>query len=105
VSLQRATTGVCQALLWFPAHSGPACSAEVSRTQWPLLHHMVQAIHTECHTDRSHRHSTEHNTQPIARLISKQAIPYRTRGGICYPGVCTPKIQSLADSSLTNHIT
>jgi hypothetical protein len=43
------------ALLRFPAHSGPACIAEVSRTQWPLLHHVVQAVHIECHTDGSHR--------------------------------------------------
>jgi hypothetical protein len=34
----------------FPTN-GLACSAEVSRTQWPLLHHVVQAVHTECHKD------------------------------------------------------
>jgi hypothetical protein len=53
--LQRATTVVCHALLWFPTHSGSACSAEVSHTQWPLSHHAVQAVHTECHTDGSHK--------------------------------------------------
>jgi hypothetical protein len=52
-----------------------------------------------------HPHSTEHDTQPIVFLISKQTIPYRTCGGICCPGVSTPKIRSLADSSMTNHIT
>jgi hypothetical protein len=52
-----------------------------------------------------HPHSTEHNTQPIVFLISKQAIPYRTRSSTCCLGVSTPKIQSLADSSMTNHIT
>jgi hypothetical protein len=31
--------------------------------------------------------STEHGTQPIAFLISKQAIPYQTRGGTSCPGV------------------
>jgi hypothetical protein len=31
------------------------------------------------HTNRSHPHSIEHDTQPIAYLISKQAIPYQTR--------------------------
>jgi hypothetical protein len=41
MSLQRATTVVCHALLWFPAHSGSACSAEVSHTQWPLSHHAI----------------------------------------------------------------
>jgi hypothetical protein len=40
-----------------------------------------------------------------AFLISQQAIPYRTRGGTCCPGVSTPKIRSLADSSMIIHIT
>jgi hypothetical protein len=40
-------------------------------------------------------HSSEHDTLPIAYLISKQAVPYQTRGGTRY----------LADSSVTNHIT
>jgi hypothetical protein len=57
------------------------------------------------HTDMSHPDSTEHDTQPIAYLISKQAIPYRTHGGTCCPGVSTTKIQSLVDSSMTSHIT
>jgi hypothetical protein len=34
-----------------------------------------------------------------------QVIPYRTRGGTCYTGVSTPMIRSLADSSMTIHIT
>jgi hypothetical protein len=62
------------AVLRFPAHSDP------------LLHHVVHAVHKEGHTDRSHPHSTEHDTQPIAYLISKQVIPYRTRGDTCCPG-------------------
>jgi hypothetical protein len=52
-----------------------------------------------------HPHSTEHDTQHITFLISKQVVLYRTRGDTCCPGVSTPKIQSLADSSMTNHIT
>jgi hypothetical protein len=40
-----------------------------------------------------------------AFLISQQAIPYRTRGGTCFPGVFTLTIQSLADSNMTSHIT
>jgi hypothetical protein len=52
-----------------------------------------------------HPYSTEHDTQPIAYLISKQVIPYWTRGGTYCSGVSTPKIRSLADSSMTNHIT
>jgi hypothetical protein len=39
-----------------------------------------------------------------AFLISQQAVPYRTRGGTCCPGMSTPNIQSLADLSMTNHI-
>jgi hypothetical protein len=48
-------------------------------------------------------HSSEQGTLPIGSLISKQADPYRTRGGTYCPGVSTPKTQSLADSSMTNH--
>jgi hypothetical protein len=48
-------------------------------------------------------HSSEQATLPTASLISKQAIPYWTCGGTCYPGVFAPKTQSLVDSSLTNH--
>jgi hypothetical protein len=69
----------------------------------PLLHHVVQAGHKVCHKVWWYSHSTEHDTQPIAYLISKQVIPYRTGGGTCCPMVSTPKIQSLADSSMTWH--
>jgi hypothetical protein len=55
MSLQRPTTGVCHALLRIPTQSGPTCSAEVSGTMSPLLHHVVQAVHKEGHKDRSHR--------------------------------------------------
>jgi hypothetical protein len=101
----------------------PACSAKVSCTKRPLLHHVVQAVHKECHgpsctmwfrqftknvtkTDHKiwcHPHSTKNDTQPIAFLISKQAVPYWTRGGTC-PGLSTTKIRSLAYSSMTSHI-
>jgi hypothetical protein len=50
-------------------------------------------------------HSSEQGTLPTASLISGQAVPYRTRGGTCCPGVSTPMALSLADSSMTNHIT
>jgi hypothetical protein len=103
--LQRPTTGVCHALLRILTQCGPACSAEVSHIRWPLLHHVVQAVHKECHIDGSHPHSTEHDTLPVAYQISKQVIPYRTRGGTCYPGGSTPKIRSLADLSMTSQIT
>jgi hypothetical protein len=39
-----------------------------------------------------------------AFLISQQVVPYQTCGGTCCPGVSTPKIRSLADSSMTSHI-
>jgi hypothetical protein len=48
-------------------------------------------------------HSTEQDTQPIAFLISRQVVPYRICGGTYCPGVSTPKIWSLADSSTTCH--
>jgi hypothetical protein len=48
-------------------------------------------------------YSSEQGTFPTTSLISKQAIPYRTRGDTCCPGVSTPKTRSLANSSMTNH--
>jgi hypothetical protein len=48
-------------------------------------------------------HSSEQGTLPIASLISKQVVPYRTRGCTCCSGVSTPKTHSLADLSMTNH--
>jgi hypothetical protein len=53
--LQRPTTGVCHALLWIPTQSGLACSAEVSRTKWPLLHRVVQVVHKECRKGGSYK--------------------------------------------------
>jgi hypothetical protein len=85
------------AVLRFSAQSGPFC------TMW--FRQFTKNVTKMGHTDRSHPHSTEHDTQPIAYLISKQAIPYWTRGGTCCPGVSTPKIRSLAYSSMTSHIT
>jgi hypothetical protein len=84
------------AVLRFPAQSGPFC------TIW--LRHFTQNVTKTGHKDRSQPHSTEHDTQTIAYLISKQVIPYRTHGGTCSPGVSTPKIRSIADSSMTSHI-
>jgi hypothetical protein len=48
-------------------------------------------------------HSSEQGTLSTASLIIKQDVPYRTRGDTCCPRVSTPKIWSLADSSMTNH--
>jgi hypothetical protein len=84
-------------VLRFPAHSGPFC------TMW--FREFTQNITKTDHKDRSHPHSTEHDTQTIAYLISMQVVPYRTRGGTCCPGVSTPMTRSLANSRMTNHIT
>jgi hypothetical protein len=107
MSLQRSTTGVCHALLRFPEQTIPACSAKVFLHKRPFLHLVVQANHRVWwkigHKVWCHPHSTEHDTQSIPYLISKQADPYRTCGGTCCPEVSTPKIQPLADLSTTCH--
>jgi hypothetical protein len=48
-------------------------------------------------------HSSEQGTLPTTSLISKQVVPYWTRGSTCCPWVSTPRTRSLADSSMTNH--
>jgi hypothetical protein len=103
--LQRSTTGVCHTLLQFPKQTVPACSAKISRTNVPSCTMWFRLLTKYDHKIWCHPHSTEHDTQLIAYLISKQIIPYQTRGGTCCPGVSIPKIQSLADSSMTNHNT
>jgi hypothetical protein len=50
-------------------------------------------------------HSSEQGTLPTASLITKQVVPYRTRGDTYCPGVSTRMTRSLADPSMTNHIT
>jgi hypothetical protein len=85
------------AVLRFPAHSDPFC------IMW--FRQFIQNVTKTNHKDRSHPHSTEHDTHPIAYLISKQTISYRTRGSTCCLGVSTPMDRSLVDSSMTNHIT
>jgi hypothetical protein len=107
--LQRSTTGVCHALLWFPEQMVPACSAKVSHTNIPSctmwFRQFTKYVTKTDHKVWCHPHSTEHDTQPIVFLISKQDIPYWTRDDTCCPEVSTPKIRSLADSSMINHFT
>jgi hypothetical protein len=91
VSWQKALLAV----LRFLAHSGLFC------TMW--FRQFTQNVTKTDHKDRSHPHSAEQDTQPIAYLISKQVVPYRTHSSTCYPGVSTPITRSLADSSMTNH--
>jgi hypothetical protein len=83
----------------FPGPRVPAYSAKVSSWLKPLLHIMDQI--TFC----VFPHSTEQDSQPTTSLISKHDIPYQTCGGTCCLGVSTPKTQSLADLSMTNHNT
>jgi hypothetical protein len=109
MALQRSTTGVCHALLQFPDKRSPLVvlrfpvQSGPSYTMW--FRQFTKNVTKIDHKDRSHPHSTMHDTQPIAYLISKQVIPYGTRGGTCCLRVSTPKIRSLAESSMTNHIT
>jgi hypothetical protein len=87
----------------------PACSAKVSCTNvssctmW--FRQLTKYVTKIDHKVLCHPHATEQETPPIAYLISKQVVPYRTRGGTYCLGVSTPKIQFLVDSSMTNHIT
>jgi hypothetical protein len=46
-------------------------------------------------------HLSKQGTLPTTSIISKQVVPYPTRGGTYSPGVSTPKTQSLAGSSIT----
>jgi hypothetical protein len=87
MSLQRSTTGVCHAFLRISTQSGPLAVLRFP-IQSDLLCTMrfAKNVTKMGHTDGSHPHSTEHDTLPVAYLISKQVIPYRTRGGTCCPG-------------------
>jgi hypothetical protein len=90
----------------FPS-KGPGCSAKNYPAKAPLAP-CGSGVFTKYVTkydtkSDANPHSTKQDTQPIAFLISRQAIPYRIHGGTCCPGVSTPKIRSLADSSTTCH--
>jgi hypothetical protein len=91
-----------------PRQTVPTCCAKVSRTNVPSCNmwfrQFTKYVTMTDHKVLCHPQSTEHDTQLIAYLISKQAAPYHTHGGTCCPRVSTPNIQSLADSSMTNHI-
>jgi hypothetical protein len=105
--LQRSTTGVCHTLLWFPEQNILICSAKVSRTIVPSCTMWSRQFtkYDERYVTKydAIAHSTKQDTQPIAFLISRQVIPYRTCGGTYCPMGSTPKIQWLADSSTTCH--
>jgi hypothetical protein len=82
---------------------GPACSAKVSSTKGLSCTMWVRRFRKYVTKYDANPHSTEQGTLPIVYLISKQVIPYQTCGGTCCPGVSTPKIRSLEDSSTTCH--
>jgi hypothetical protein len=109
MSLQRSTIGVCHALLQFPEQMVPTCNAKISRTNIPSctmwFRQFIKYVTKYDYKVWCHSHSTEYDAQPIAYLISKQAITYWTHGGTYCSRVSTPKIPSLADSSMINLIT
>jgi hypothetical protein len=82
---------------------GPACSVKVSPTKGPSYTMWVRHFTKYVTKYDAIPHSTEQGTLPIVFLIRKQVVPYQTRDGTCCPGVSTPKIRSLADSSTTCH--
>jgi hypothetical protein len=90
-------------LLRFPEHTVLACGAKVSHTNVPSCTMWERRFTRYVTKYDAISHSIEQDTLPIVFIISKQVIPYRTRGGTCYRGVSTPKIWSLADSSTTCH--
>jgi hypothetical protein len=105
MALQLSTTIVCHAFTMDFLAKGHSCSAKVFLAKGPSFTTWLRQI-TKCDARYVtmydvNPHSTEQDTQPIVLLISKQVIPYRTRGGTCCPGVSTPKIPSLADLSTT----
>jgi hypothetical protein len=83
----------------FPWPQVPASSSKVSSWLDPLLN-LVNQI-TSC----VFPHTADQDSLPIASLIIRQAVLYGTHGGTYCPLLSTPKTQSLADSSMTNHIT
>jgi hypothetical protein len=94
-TVPRQTVPACSAK--FPEQSSPSCTMRFRQ--------FTKNVSKTDHKDRSHPHSTEHDTQPIAYLISNQVVPYQTRGDTCCPRVSTAKIQSSVDLSMTIHIT
>jgi hypothetical protein len=107
--LQRSIIGVCHALLWFPDKQSPLAvlrfptKSDPFCTMW--FKQFKKNITKTDRKDMSHLHPTEHDTQLITYLISRQTILYRTRGATYCPGVSTSNIRSLVDSSMINHIT
>jgi hypothetical protein len=97
--LQRFTMG------HMPALAQVVCGT-IAMLRIPEVVHSTTAPLTPCEPRRvttQISHSFEQGTLLTSSIISKQAVPYWTCGGTCCPRVSTPKTQSLADSSMTNH--
>jgi hypothetical protein len=83
---------------------GPACSAKDSPAKGPTMWCRQITKHVTKNNTKMMPILTQPSKKlPIAFLISKQAVPYQTHGGTCCPRGSTPKIWSLADSSITCH--
>jgi hypothetical protein len=99
--LQRSTTGVCQALLWFSRQMTPLAVLRFLEQTSPLAPCGEGISQSNVTKYDVNLHSIEQDTHPITFLICRQDVLYWTCGGTYYPGVSTPKIRSLADSSTT----
>jgi hypothetical protein len=82
-------------------YHGSACSATIFRID--LRYHNPSCTMWVWVKSQTISHSSEQDTLHIVFLINKQAISYRTHGDTYYPGVSSPKIRFLADSSTTCH--
>jgi hypothetical protein len=82
-------------------YHNPTCSAKVSWVD--TRYHSPSCTMWAWAKSQAISHASEQDMLPIVFLISKQVIPYQTCGGTCCPGVSTPKIRSLEDSSTTCH--
>jgi hypothetical protein len=57
-----------------------------------LPNHLIsRGSQTSLNCELTIPNAIEQDTLPIATLVSEQAVPYRTRGGIGFSRVSTPK--------------
>jgi hypothetical protein len=80
-----------------------SCFAKISRTNVPSCTMWERRFTKYVIKYDVIPHSMEQDTLPIVFLMSRQVVPYQTRGGTCCPRVSTPKIWSLADLSIACH--
>jgi hypothetical protein len=82
-------------------YHGPACNAKVSQGKYAVPRTLLHYVGLGKISSQSPIIQARHTTYIF--LINKEATPYQTRGGTCYPGVSTPKNLSLVDLSTTCH--